>query len=200
VQPKRQRASLIGKLAKMIKDEDIIEGCIRNERKMQKALYEKYSPTLYAICLRYAKSPEEAQDILQEGFIKVYRYIKQFSREHSFEGWLKRIFVNTSITHYKQNLKHYYQQDIDELKETRAVAGNYTEVDFTKEELLNVIGSISDGYRMVFNMYAIEGYKHKEIADALGIDVATSKSQYHRAKKVIQQKLEELAKEKMPDE
>lgn len=184
----------------MIQDNDIIDGCLKNDRKMQKALYEKYSPTLYAICLRYAKSQEEAQDVLQEGFIKVFKYIGQFSREHSFEGWLKRIFINTSITHYKQNLKHYYQQDIDEIKETKTESGNYTDVEYTKEELLNVISSISDGYRIVFNMYAIEGYKHKEIAETLGIDVATSKSQYHRAKKVIQQKLEELAKEKMPNE
>lgn len=185
---------------RMIDDEKIIDGCLRKDRKMQKALYEKYSPVLYAICLRYAKSEPEAQDILQEGFIKVFKYISQFSREHSFEGWLKRIFVNTSITYYKQNLKHYYKDDIEEIKETKITSYSFGDVEFTREELQNVIESISDGYRVVFNLYAIEGYKHKEIAEMLSIDVATSKSQYHRAKKAIQQKLEELSKEKMPNE
>ncbi|MFQ3579816.1 MAG: sigma-70 family RNA polymerase sigma factor [Bacteroidales bacterium] len=184
----------------MLNDNEIIEGCLKNDRKMQKALYDKYASVMYAICLRYAKREEEAMDILQEGFIKVYRHIDQFSGLHSFEGWMKRIFINTSITYYKQNLKFYYQQDITNINEPDENTFNAYEQEFTREELLSIIQELSDGYKLVFNMYAIEGYKHKEIAEMLGIDIATSKSQYHRAKKIIQSKLIELSKTKLEHE
>jgi len=181
----------------MISDDEIINGCIKNDRKMQKELYQKYSPRMYAICLRYAKSKEEAQDVLQEGFLKIYSKINQFSREHSFEGWLKRIFVNTAITHYKLNLKHYYQDDIDNVRETESIHFNVYDSEFSSEELMEVVDSLSEGYKMVFNLFAIEGFKHKEIADMLGIDEATSKSQFHRARKLIQKKLFYLSEERI---
>lgn len=167
---------------------------------MQKELYKRYAPKMFSICLRYAKCREEAQDILQEGFVKVFTKIGQFSGEHSFEGWLKRIFANTSITHYNLNLKHYYQEDITEIKETESLHFNASDNEYSREELLEVIESLSDGYRMVFNLFAIEGFKHKEIAEMLGIDEATSKSQFHRARKIIQKKLLELSGEKITAE
>ncbi|HON52434.1 MAG TPA: RNA polymerase sigma factor [Bacteroidales bacterium] len=164
---------------------------------MQKILYEKYASKLYALCMRYAKDRAEADDILQEGFIKIYTKIDQFSQEHSFEGWIKRIIINTAITHYNQNLKHYYQEDIDQINELEITNDEEVyEAEYSQEELLNIIHSLADGYRMVFNLYVIEGYKHKEISEILGIDIATSKSQLHRAKKIIQEKLEEIAKVK----
>lgn len=175
----------------------IIDGCLKRDRKTQKELYNRYAPLFYSICLRYAKDRAEADDMLQEGFLKIFTKIEQFSRENSFEGWMKRIIVNTSITHYKQNLKHYYQDDITEIKETESAHFDNYDADFTKEELLGVIQSLSEGYKMVFNLYVIEGFKHKEIAEMLGIDVATSKSQFHRAKKLIQKKLAELSKVKL---
>jgi RNA polymerase sigma-70 factor (ECF subfamily) len=181
----------------MFTEKEIIDGCIRNDRKMQKILYEKYASKLYALCMRYAKDRAEADDILQEGFIKIYTKIDQFSQEHSFEGWIKRIIINTAITHYNQNLKHYYQEDIDEINELEITNDEEVyEAEYSQEELLNIIHSLADGYRMVFNLYVIEGYKHKEISEILGIDIATSKSQLHRAKKIIQEKLEEIAKVK----
>ncbi|OQA98829.1 MAG: ECF RNA polymerase sigma factor SigE [Bacteroidetes bacterium ADurb.Bin217] len=180
----------------MFTEKEIIDGCIKNDRKMQKALYEKYASKLYALCLRYAKDRAEADDMLQEGFIKIFTKIEQFSQEHSFEGWIKRIVINTAITHYNQNLKHYYQEDIDEINESEIKKEEIYEAEYSKEELLSVIHSLADGYRMVFNLYVIEGYKHKEISEILGIDIATSKSQLHRAKKIIQERLEEITKEK----
>ena len=167
---------------------------------MQKELYKIYAPRMFSICLRYAKSREEGQDILQEGFIKVYTKINQFSGEHSFEGWMKRVFANTAITHYNTNLKHYYQDDITEIRESETLQFNVDDHEYSHEELLGVIESLSDGYRMVFNLFAIEGFKHKEIAEMLGIDEATSKSQFHRARKLIQKKLVELSGEKIMNE
>ena len=181
----------------MFTEKEIIDGCIKNDRKMQKVLYERYASKLYAICMRYVKDKAEADDILQEGFLKVFTKIEQFSQEHSFEGWIKRIVINTAITHYNQNLKHYYQKELDEIKESEIEHVSIFESEFSNEELLGIIHELADGYRVVFNLFAIEGFKHKEIADILGIDVATSKSQFHRARKIIQEKLLELSKEKI---
>lgn len=180
----------------MFTDDEIIEGCLKNDRKMQKALYDKYASKMFAVCLRYAKDRDEAGDILQDGFLKVFTKIDQFSREHSFEGWIRRVIVNTAITHYYQNKKFMTQQNIDEINETEIEFFDYKEADFSNEELMMVIQSIPDMYRVVFNMFAIEGYKHKEISDLLNIEVSTVKTQYHRARKMIQTKLEELMKEK----
>lgn len=177
-------------------EQQIIEGCLRNNRKAQKLLYEKYSSKFLGMCMRYAKNRLEAEDILQEAFLKIFSRISQFSGIGSFEGWLKRIIVNTAITNYRQNLKHYYKQHIDEVNETD-FDNRLADAEYSREELLNVIQGLPPGYRMVFNMFAIEGFQHKEIAEMLGIDVTTSKSQYSRAKKLLRQKLFELKKEKM---
>jgi len=172
-----------------LKDErEIIDGCLKNNRKAQKALYQAYASKFLGICLRYAKERQEAEDVLQEGFIKIFNRIGQYSGSGSFEGWLKRIIINTAITNYRQNLKRYNQVPVDNLPE------NETEVkaedfEYTYQELLKVVQTLPNGYRMVFNLFAIEGYQHKEIAEMLEIDVATSKSQYSRARKLLQKKL-----------
>ncbi len=185
-------------MAKIIyTDIELIDGCLSGKRKFQLALYEQYSARMYALCKRYAKSEDEAEDVLQDGFVKVFTKIGQFSREFAFEAWLKRIFINTAITNYRNNIKHYYQEDITEINETDMESYVIGDSDYTKEELRGVIDSLPKGYNLVFSLYAIEGYKHKDIADMLGIDIETSKSQYHRAKKSIQKKLYELSKEKL---
>ncbi len=177
----------------MFTEDEIIDGCLKNDRKMQKVLYDRYASKLYALCLRYAHDRAEADDILQEGFVKIFFKIHQFSRQHSFDGWLKRVIINTAITHYHQNVKHYYQKDIDEIQESDISGTNEVlESEYSAEELLTVVQSLSTGYRTVFNLYAVEGYKHKEIAEMLKIDETTSKSQYHRAKKIIQERLTHL--------
>lgn len=183
----------------MFTDDEIIEGCLRNDRKMQKALYDKYASRMFAVCLRYAKDKDEASDILQDGFLKVFTKIDQFSREHSFEGWMRRVMTNTAITHYYQNKKFNEQENIEEINETEIKDFDCKETEFSNEELMNVIQTLPDSYRLVFNMFAIEGYKHKEISDVLNIEVSTVKTQYHRAKKMIQMKLQELSKEKNAD-
>lgn len=175
-------------------EKELIEQCKKNNAKAQKILYDKYSGLMLGICVRYSKNINDAEDILQEGFLKIYFNIKDFAGIGSFEGWMKKVFINTAITHYHKNLKHQYHQDINEINES-SIENKTEEYDtslFSKDELLKIINSLSDGYRIIFNLYAIEGYKHKEIAEILEIDINTSKSQYSRAKKILQKKVTEL--------
>jgi len=177
---------------------ELIEGCVRGERRYQAQLYKKFSGILFAICLRYASSRMEAQDVLQEVFVRVFSNIRSFSFDGSFEGWLKRIAVNTSITHYRKNLKHAFQEDVES-----AALGisdtDYTNPEYTAEELTYCIQRLPLGYRTVFNLYVLEGWMHKEISDHLGIDINTSKSQLSRAKVFLQKELIELSRIKLTD-
>lgn len=176
----------------MLSDRQIIKGCARHDRKAQKLLYERYSGFLLGICLRYASDKAEAEDILQDSFLKIFFNINDFSGTGSFTGWLRKVAVNTAITHYHKNLKYRYNVDIEDFVSSETGISSFEEDYFTSDELFNVLNNLSAGYRMVFNLYAIEGYKHKEIAKMLKIDTNTSKSQYSRAKAVIREKLEEL--------
>jgi len=178
----------------MMSDQQIIEGCARHDRKAQQVLYDKYSRLLLGVCLRYASDKAEAEDILQESFLKIFLNIKDFTGTGSFIGWLRKVAVNTSITHYHKNLKYRYHVEIEEYVSVETGEASFEEDFFTSEELYTVLNELPTGYRMVFNLYAVEGYKHKEIAKKLEIDVNTSKSQYSRAKKQIQEKLGELKK------
>jgi RNA polymerase sigma factor (sigma-70 family) len=176
----------------MMSDRQIIEGCARHERKAQKLLYEKYSRLLMGICMRYAGGKDEAEDILQDSFLKIFFAIGDFSGTGSFIGWLRKIVVNTAITHYHANLKYRYYVDIEDYAKVETEGMGFEEDFFTADELIKVLNELPDGYRMIFNLYAVEGYKHKEIGAMLGIDTNTSKSQYSRAKAVIRSKLEKL--------
>ncbi len=166
-------------------DSDLIEGCIKGERKMQRELYDRYAAKMYGVCLRYAANAEEAEDVLQEGFIKVFRKMTTFRNEGSFEGWIRRIFVNTAIEHYR---KKTYLQPITE-QEENTVEGKYISVldKLAEKDIINLVQQLSPGYRTVFNMYVVEGYTHKQIADQLGISEGTSKSQLSRAKQILQE-------------
>jgi RNA polymerase sigma factor (sigma-70 family) len=178
----------------MLTEEEIILRCIKRDRKAQKLLYYKYAAIMLGICSRYVADRTEAEDILQDGFLKIFLNIEEFESRGSFEGWMKRIMINTAITYYHKNLKYNQQLDIDEINETHIEGNDYETAEYTIEELQKVITSLPAGYRMVFNLFAIEGYKHKDIADMLGIDINTSKSQFSRARRLIQKKLEELKK------
>jgi RNA polymerase sigma factor (sigma-70 family) len=171
----------------------IIKKCKKNDRTAQKMLYDKYAPLFLAICMRYAKDKAEAEDILQDGFLKILMNILQYTGSGSFEGWMKRIIINTAITNYHQNIKHYFHEEIDNIKDLEADNDFYmNDIDFSKEELMDIIQQLPEGYRVVFNLFVLEGYKHKEIAEMLKIDIGTSKSQFARAKKIIQTRLSML--------
>lgn len=178
----------------MMSEEQIIEGCARHERKAQKVLYEKYSRLLLGICMRYASSKAEAEDILQDSFLKIFFRVKDYSGTGSFVGWMRKVVVNTAITHYHVNLKYRFHVEIEEYVSVESGSGGFDEDFFTADELYKVLNELPRGYRMIFNLYAVEGYKHKEIAEMMGIDTNTSKSQYSRARAVIRDKLEKLGR------
>ena len=168
----------------IIPESDLIQGCLAGDRRMQEELYRRFSPRMYGVCLRYAGNAEEAQDILQEGFIKVYRKLDSYRGEGSFEGWIRRIFVNTAIEHFRRKT---YQQPITEKHETTVEAQYLSVLDeLAEKDILKLIQELSPGYRTVFNLYVVEGYTHKEIGDLLNISEGTSKSQLSRAKVVLQ--------------
>ena len=167
-----------------IDETDLIKGCIDGNRRMQEALYNRFSPRMYAVCLRYAGNAEEAEDILQEGFIKIFKKLDTFRSEGSFEGWIRRIFVNTAIEHFRRKR---YLQTVSEKEENTIEGKDISVLDkLAAKDILALIKELSPGYRTVFNMYVVEGYTHKEIADMLGISEGTSKSQLSRAKVILQ--------------
>lgn len=177
---------------------ELLEKCSAGNREAQYELYRKYSPLLYGLALRYSYNQTAAEDILQEAFVKIFASIGDFKFEGSFEGWLRRVVVNTAITLYHKDVKHRHYADLTDYEEILPDENaEFDSAEFTKEELLGVINSLPEGYKMVFNLYAVEGFKHREIAEMLGIDINTSKSQFMRARVSIIRKLNELKKFKM---
>jgi len=160
-------------------ESDLLQGCIAGDRRMQEELYKRFSPKMYAVCLRYAGNADDAQDVLQEGFVKVFKNLNRFRSEGSFEGWIRRIIVNTAIEHLRRKT---YLKPIAEKEENTIPFKETTALDSLGEkDILKLISQLSPGYRTVFNLYVIEGYTHKEIGDILGISEGTSKSQLARA-------------------
>ncbi|MBL7768289.1 MAG: RNA polymerase sigma factor [Flavipsychrobacter sp.] len=157
---------------------------------MQEALYQKYAPKMYAVCLRYAGNNDDAQDLLQEGFIKVFRNLEKYRHEGSFEGWMRRIFVNTSIEQYRRKV---HLNSISEQEERGIEDASVSVLDqLAERDIVQLVQELSPGYRAVFNLYVIEGYSHKEIAELLSISEGTSKSQLARAKSILQKKVAEF--------
>ena len=169
-------------------ESDLIKGCIEGNSEMQKLLYDQFSSKMYGVCLRYAENTEDANDIMQEGFIKVYRSLPKFRAEGSFEGWIRRIFINTSIEHFRKRVKMY---NVTEVQENTIEDNELDALDsLATKDIMNIVNELSPGYKQVFNMHVVEGYSHKEIADVLGITEGTSKSQLARAKGVLKKIIE----------
>jgi RNA polymerase sigma-70 factor (ECF subfamily) len=169
-------------------EQELIDKCLDNDPFAQELLYRRYASRMYGICLRYVRQKDEASDILQDGFIRVFMNLKHYRGEGSFEGWVRRIIVNTAINHYKSNVKFSRDLSIDDVRPANHI-DNDALSRISTEELLKVVQELPDGFRMVFNLYVIEGYDHKEIGQMLGISESTSKSQLHRAKAALQKKL-----------
>lgn len=142
---------------------------------------------MYAICLRYTKNTDDAQDMLQDGFMKVFLNLKNFRSEGSFEGWIRRIMVNTILEKFRKGKAIQFQEELD----SAVMATESFDVldNISVEEIMSIVSQLAPGYRTVFNLYAVDGYTHKEIADELGISEGTSKSQLARARKIIQENL-----------
>ena len=170
----------------MLNEQELIDGCRKGKSSFQKALYDRYCRKMMVVCLRYAKTTAEAEDVLQEGFVKVFQGINNFRQESKLETWITRIMVNTALNQQRKKLYLFPMVDVEEIdlpEDEVSVSG----IHFT--QLLEMIQSLPQGCQIVFNLFAIEGYNHKEIAASLGISEGTSKSQYARARSLMQDKL-----------
>ncbi|MCK4749878.1 MAG: sigma-70 family RNA polymerase sigma factor [Bacteroidales bacterium] len=170
--------------------EILLKGCKKGRPKSQAALYGQFSPAMYGICLQYASSEEDAEDILQEGFIKVFAKLEQVKNPAAFPGWIRRLMINTALEKYRS---HVILQRVDDFKgEVHEVSDNSIFGELTCEELVVLIQTLSPKYRLVFNLYAIEGYSHQEISEELGISIGTSKSNLSRARAILQEKIKNM--------
>lgn len=165
---------------------ELIEGCKQNNRKSQERLYKKYAGLMLGICMRYVKDRAEAEDVMMEGFMKIYKTVANYAATGSFEGWMKRIMVYTAIEHFRK-LK---RMPFDEFQANDSKVDDYVIDSISARDILKLMNEMPDGYRTVLNMYAIEGYSHKEIADAMGISEGTSKSQLSRSKAFLKKLIE----------
>ena len=175
----------------MHSEKDFIKKCLNNDAKAQETLYRFYAPKMYGICLRFAKNKMDADDILQEGFIKIFTNLKKFRSEGSFEGWIRRTIINTAINQYKKNLRDLNNITIEHINITDKINDDIISK-LSVDELLELINELPDGYRTVFNLNVIEGYTHKEIGKMLNISENTSKSQLSRAKHNLKKKVIKL--------
>ncbi len=173
-------------------EENLIKGCLAEDRECQRELYKRFSGKMMAVCLRYASSRMEAEDMLQEGFIKVFDNIARFKMEGSLEGWVRRIMVNNAINKIRSNKIKF--EEIGNISDDFLQHDKNIIDKMSEQDILKLISQMPQGYKYVFNMYAIEGLSHKEIADNLGIEEASSRSQYAKAKKYLQQQIIKLEK------
>ncbi|GAB3826935.1 RNA polymerase sigma factor [Pontibacter rugosus] len=167
-------------------EDKLIEGCIAGKRDMQRLLYDLYSKKMMVICLRYAPTTFEAEDIMQDAFVKVFNNIQTFKKDCPLEFWIRRIMINTALKHLRSKQLLTVSHEADEVVNLSA---DVNLSGYTMDELLTMIQSLAPRYRMVFNLYAIEGYNHKEIGEMLDISEGTSKSQYSRARAILQSML-----------
>ena len=174
--------------------DDLIKRCKAGQRQAQELLYKQFAAKMLAVCMRYATDRMEAEDMLQNGFIKVFQKIEDYRGEGSFEGWIRRIMVHASIEYYRKNHKMMQVVDFEEGQEpsVNACAASSLEA----KDLLALIKGLSPGYRLVFNLYAIDGYSHKEIAAMAGISEGASKSQLSRARAILKEQILNIEKKR----
>ena len=168
---------------------NIIKGCLAGNRRDQELLYRRHAAKLYAVCLQYSGNDDEARDILQEGYIKIFENLITYKNEGSFEGWMRRIIVNTALEKYRSKHNLYRVDDIDLIKEPDAAPETEDYAGLEAVDLLDIIRELPPKYRMVFNLFAIEGYSHKEISQMTKISEGTSKSNLSRARIILQKKV-----------
>jgi RNA polymerase sigma-70 factor (ECF subfamily) len=190
----------------MLNEKDILKGCKDFNPTAQRMLYQKYVARMRAVCVRYARDRDEAKDILQEGFLKIFSNIGKYEESGSLEGWMRKIIVNTSISHYNRNKKYMHESLEDNmLEDSNGTYGKeyisndpnlFSEAAFTHEELLEALNQLPESHRVVFNMFHLEDFSHSEIAQALLIDEQTSRSRLFRAKKTLQEYLQTVSKRK----
>ena len=172
-------------------EEEILKQCLKGDRVFQKILYDRYAGKMLAVCCRYADRREGAEDVLQEGFITVFEKLKQFRGEGSLEGWVRRIMINKSIEHYRKASRMFTITNIED-ESNQFISSEDIVSNISSKELLELVQELPPGYRMVFNLFAFEGMKHKEIAEQLGISEGTSKSNLSDARTILKRKVKLL--------
>ncbi|MTI32764.1 sigma-70 family RNA polymerase sigma factor [Cytophagales bacterium RKSG123] len=160
---------------------ELIEGCKSNCRNAQETLYRKYYGYAMSICLLYSKTRAEAEEIAHDGFLKVFSKIKQYDANFGFKSWIRRIFINSAIDYFRRNRKHYEHDDLEEARGMESFNDNAID-QLAAQEIMLLVQDLSPSYQMVFNLYVMEGYKHHEIAEQLGITEGTSKSNLAKAR------------------
>jgi len=182
----------------MLSDKDIVIGCIHHSPSAQKELYQKYAPKMKSICLRYIGDKEEVKDVLQEAFVKIFLNIKSYSEKGSFEGWIKRIVINTTISHLRKNKKQFTeisdQTLVSEDSDTEILEECLRDSEITEEIIMECLDGLPQDFKMVFNLYYLEEYSHKEISKVLSIKEETSRSRLLRARRLLQHQLQEKLK------
>lgn len=173
-------------------DEELVRACLRNEASAQKLLFDRFSKRMMGVCLRYAGDHDEAEDMLQNGFIRIFEKLETFRGDGSLEGWIRRIVVNEALTWLRKNKESKMKVDIEE-EVFQAPTTMHVSESLEAKDLMKLVQQLPTGFRTVFNLYAIEGYSHREIADQLGISEGTSKSQYARAKTHLQNLLKNVS-------
>lgn len=172
-------------------DAQLVLECGKGNAKAQRALFDKFSRKMFTVCLRYAKDSEQAEDILQDGFVKVFSKIKDFKSEGSLEGWIRRIIVNTALDQIRKNGRLLGDTSIDDVG-YKIESNDFIFESLVAADLMKMIQAMPEGYKVVFNLFAIEGYSHQEIAKQLGISENTSKSQYSRARAYLRERIEKI--------
>ncbi|MEQ8417306.1 MAG: sigma-70 family RNA polymerase sigma factor [Imperialibacter sp.] len=170
--------------------EEIVKKCIKNDRKAQQAFYNHFKRQVMGVCVRYAVDQEEASDILQEAFVKIFLKLKGVKDVVALPAWVKQVTVTTAINHFHKTKRHKYDTNLDEIEETEGADYKLLVQQMDNEALVGLVNTLPPGYKMVFNLYVVEGYTHPEIADKLGISENTSKSQLSRAKAMLRILLE----------
>ena len=172
-----------------MEDYDLVRACIKGNPRAQKALFDKYAQKMFSVCLRYMRKTEEAEDALQDSFIKIFCKLPNFKYEGVLEGWIRRIVVNSCLDQIRKNSK--FLNDVQAEKvEYKLDQNSFIAENLMAQDLMNLIQKMPDGYRVVFNMFAIEGFSHQEISEHLGITESTSKSQYLRARAYLRDRIE----------
>ncbi|HPF97070.1 MAG: RNA polymerase sigma factor [Mangrovimonas sp.] len=174
-----------------MEDKQLIKGCKKNAPKYQRALYEKYKDTLFVLSLKYCRNLEDAQDNLQDSFLEIFKNIKKYSGKGSFEGWMKRITINKAIDKYKSNIGTLNIISEDNYSEEPTIAIDILN-EISLSDILALIQDLPNRYRLVFNLYELDDFSHAEIAKMLSISIGTSKSNLHRAKLLLKEKIEKL--------
>lgn len=182
---------LFGRDQKDLEYPEIITLCLKGDRKAQKALFEQFAPKMLGLCRRYAVDDQEAQDMAQEGFIRLFNNLEKFRNTGPFEGWVRRIFVNTAIKYYHRQKTHHSATPAETAFDLEHRDVPVLDM-LSEQELLRMLDTLPEGYKVVFNLYAIEGFSHAEIAELLNIQESTSRSQLVKARKMLQTKVNEL--------